>query len=241
MMKVDILAFGAHPDDVELAAGGTLIRAVRGGAATGLITLTRGEMGTRGTVEQRASEFDRAASIMGLAVHRMLSLPDGRLADDATAREAVVREIRDLRPTIVLLPWAEDRHPDHGAASRIVQDAAFLAGLRKLDTGQEPHRPAELVYYMHTWEFDPSFIVDISDVIEEKTRAIQSYQSQVWSASHSGTDEQTFISSEHFWELLMARAAHNGRLIGKRYGEPFRIRGLIEIRDLLDAFGDRRF
>jgi bacillithiol biosynthesis deacetylase BshB1 len=228
-MKLDILAFGAHPDDVELAAAGTLIKAARGGAAVGMISLTRGEMGTRGTLEQRAAEFERSASVMKLAARRMLSLPDGGLRPDEAARETVVWEIREFRPAIVLLPHEGDRHPDHGAACRIVEDAAFFAGLRKYDTGQEPHRPSELVYYMQSREF-----------MEDKKRALRSYESQVHNPSRTGAEEQTFISSEHYWELLMARAAHYGRLIGGKYGEPFHIKGLVEIKDLLDAFKDRK-
>jgi bacillithiol biosynthesis deacetylase BshB1 len=238
-LKTDILAFGAHPDDVELAAGGALLKAGRTGSATGVITLTRGEMGTRGSLETRAAEFDAASRLMGLAHHEMLSLPDGRLAADEESRLTVVREIREHRPTILLLPYWEDRHPDHGAASRIVQEAAFLAGLPKLDTGQEPFRPAELVYYMSSWEFEPSFVVDISAQIEEKKRAIQAYGTQVYNPSLAAREEQTFISSEHFWELLLARMAHYGRLIGASFAEPFRIRGLVEIADLVSAFGNR--
>jgi len=240
-MTLDILAFGAHPDDVELAASGTLIKAGRGGAKTGVITLTRGEMGTRGTLATRAAEFEAASDAMGLTHREMLALPDGRLAVDQGAKEAVVREIREHRPRIVLLPYWEDRHPDHGAASRIVQEAAFLAGLRKLDTGQEPHRPAELVYYMSSWEFEPSFIVDISAVIEDKIRAIQAYGTQVHNPGYTGNEPPTFISSQHFQELLMTRMAHYGHLIGKKYGEPFRIRGLVEVKDLLESFGSRTF
>ena len=238
-MKTDILAFGAHPDDVELAAGGTLLKAARAGSATGVITLTRGETGTRGSLEERAAEFNAASRLMGLAHHEMLSLPDGRLAADEESKLAVVREIREHRPTILLLPYWEDRHPDHGAASRIVQEAAFLAGLRKLETGQEPHRPAELVYYMSSWEFEPSFVVDISAQIEEKKRAIQAYGTQVYNPSLATGEEQTFISSEHFWQLLLSRMAHYGRLIGASFAEPFRIRGLVEIADLVGAFGKR--
>ena len=238
-MKTDILAFGAHPDDVELAAGGTLLKAARAGSATGVITLTRGETGTRGSLEARAAEFDAASRLMGLAHHEMLSLPDGRLAADEESKLAVVREIREHRPTILLLPYWEDRHPDHGAASRIVQEAAFLAGLPKLDTGQEPFRPAELVYYMSSWEFDPSFVVDISAHIEEKKSAIQAYGTQVFNPSLATDEEQTFISSEHFWQLLLSRMAHYGRLIGASFAEPFRIRGLVEIADLVGAFGKR--
>jgi N-acetylglucosamine malate deacetylase 1 len=240
-MTVDILAFGAHPDDVELAAAGTLIRAARAGARTGIITLTRGEMGTRGSLAARAAEFDAASAIQGLAHHEMLDLPDGRLTADDASRAVIVREIREHRPRIVLLPYWEDRHPDHPATSKIVQEAAFLSGLHKLDTGQEPHRPAELVYYMAAWEFEPGFIVDISDVIEEKRRAIQAYGTQVFTPAGPGSDPPTFVSSEHFQELLFARMAHYGRLIGKKYGEPFRIKGHIELNDLLAAFGGRTF
>ena len=238
-MTLDILAFGAHPDDVELDASGTLIKAGRGGARTGVITLTRGEMGTRGTPATRAAEFDTASAAMGLSHHEMLALPDGRLAPDQDAREAVVREIREHRPRIVLLPYWEDRHPDHPAASRIIEEAAFLAGLAKRDTGQEPYRPSQLVYYMNAWEFEPSFIVDVSGVIEEKRRALQAYSSQVYNAGFTGNEPPTFIASEHFQELLFSRMAHYGHLIGKKYGEPFRIRGLVEVNDLLESFGSR--
>ena len=240
-MTLDILAFGAHADDVELAASGTLMRAAAGGARTGVITLTRGEMGTRGTLELRAREFDEAAQAMSLAHHEMLSLPDSRLAPTEEARQLIVREIREHRPRIVLLPYPEDRHPDHGAASRIIQEAAFLAGLRKLETGQQPHRPAELIYYMASWEFAPSFVVDISDFIERKSAVLKAYSSQVYNPEQAGAWEPTFIASEHFMKLLFARMAHYGGLIGKAYGEPFWIRGMIEIDDLLTAFGDRTY
>ena len=242
---VDILAFGAHPDDVELGASGTLIRAARGGARTGVISLTRGEMGTRGTLEGRAAEFDAAAGIMGCAHHEMLSLPDGRLQPNEEAREAVIREIREHRPRVVLLPYWEDRHPDHPAASRIIEESAFLAGLTRRETGQAPHRPSALVYYMSTWEFEPSFVVDISDVIEEKRRTLDAYQTQLYQAGGTGSavdaaaGPPTFIASEHFMELLYSRMAHYGHLIGKKYGEPFKIRGTLEVADLLQAFGSR--
>jgi N-acetylglucosamine malate deacetylase 1 len=240
-MSVDILAFGAHPDDVELGASGTLIRAARAGARTAVITLTRGEMGSRGTLSTRAAEFEAAGKVLGLVHQEMLALPDGRLTADDTSRQVIVRKIREHQPRIVLLPHWEDRHPDHGATSRIVQEAAFLSGLRKLDTGQEPHRPAELVYYMSSWEFEPSFIVDITDTIEEKKRAILAYGTQVYSPGFSGAEPPTFISSQHYQELIFSRMAHYGHLIGKGYGEPFLIRGHIEINDLVAAFGNRVF
>lgn len=238
-MTVDILAFGAHPDDVELAASGTLIRAANRGTATGVISLTRGEMGTRGTTETRAVEFADASGVMGVRHHEMLALPDGRLCPDEQSRMAVIREIREHRPRVVLLPWPEDRHPDHGAASRIVQEAAYLSGLARLETGQPPHRPAQLVYYMTSWEFEPSFIIDISDVIEDKRRALRAYRTQVHNPGFAEDEPPTFIASEHFMELLFSRMAHYGHLIGKKYGEPFRVRGALEVKDLLDSFGDR--
>jgi len=151
--------------------------------------------------------------------------------------------IREHRPRVVLLPYWEDRHPDHPAASRIVEAASFLAGLVKRDTGQPPHRPAALVYYMSTWEFEPSFVVDVSDVIEEKQRALDAYRTQVFQKGPAGVSSEppTFIASEHFRELLFSRMAHYGRLIGKRYGEPFKVRGTLEVADLLQAFGGRTF
>jgi bacillithiol biosynthesis deacetylase BshB1 len=239
--EVDILAFGAHPDDVELAAAGTLVRAAREGKTTGIITLTRGEMSTRGTIAARAAEFDAAGAVLGLSHHEMLSLPDGRLTVDDASKEAVIREIREHKPRIVLLPHGEDRHPDHPATSRIVQEAAFLAGLRRLDTGQEPHKPAALIYYMAAWEFEPSFIVDISDVVEVKRLVLESYGTQLHTKAKPPGEPPTFVSSEHYMDLLFARMAHYGHLIGRAYGEPFRIKGYLEVKDLLDTFGDRVF
>ncbi|HHM23870.1 MAG TPA: bacillithiol biosynthesis deacetylase BshB1 [Bacteroidetes bacterium] len=237
-MKLDILAMGAHPDDVELSCGGTLIRARKKGASVGIVTLTRAEMGTRGTPELRAQEFARAAEIIGAKVHKSLTLPDGRLELNWEAKLAVIQEIRHYQPTLVFLPYWEDRHPDHATASRIIEEAAFLAGLRKLETGQEPHRPAKLIYYMCSWEFQPDFVVDISDVIEEKKRAIQAYGSQVHNKAYHSNEEETFISSVQFWDFLMARAAYYGHRIGKQFAEPFKIKGLVEIKDVLEAFGD---
>jgi bacillithiol biosynthesis deacetylase BshB1 len=238
---VDILAFGAHPDDVELAASGTLIRAARAGARTGVIALTRGETGTRGTPAARAAEFDAASAVMGTTHHEILSLPDGRLQADEPSREVIIREIREHRPRIVLLPYWEDRHPDHPAASRLIEEAAFLAGLAKRETGQEPHRPSQLVYYMAAWEFEPSFIVDVSAVIEDKRRTLQAYGSQLYNPAAAADEPPTFIASEQYHDLLYSRMAHYGHLIGGKYGEPFKIRGYVEIGDLLQAFGGRTY
>ncbi len=146
MIKLDILAFGAHPDDVELSCSGTLIKAVNNNLAVGIITSTRADLGTRGSEELRQKEFDTAAKIVGVNVHFSLSLPDGFLAPTDEAKMEVIRVIRKYRPTLIFLPYWEDRHPDHGNASRIVQEAAFLSGLKKIETGQEPFRPARLIF-----------------------------------------------------------------------------------------------
>ena len=241
-MKLDILAFGAHPDDVELSCSGTLIKSVKSGFTVGIITLTRAELGTRGDVDLRAKEFDRAAKIIGTKVHFSLSLPDGQLAPTQEAKLTVLKEIRNYQPTLILLPFWEDRHPDHVNASQIIQEAAFLSGLKRIETGQPAYRPAQLIYYMAAWEFEPDFVIDISDEIEEKKRAILAYSSQVHNQSYQRQDEEeTFISSPQFWDFIMARAAFYGHRIGKKYAEPFKIRGIMEVKDLLKTFGENIF
>jgi N-acetylglucosamine malate deacetylase 1 len=240
MKKLDILAFGAHPDDVELACSGTLIKAVQDGKKIGIITLTKAELGTRGSVELRTKEFAKAAKIIGASIHESLNFPDGHVSVTDEAKLIIIQKIRDYKPTLVFLPYWEDRHPDHGNASRIIQEASFLAGLKKIETGQEPFRPAQLLYYMSTWEFQPDFVFDISEVIEIKLKAIQSYSSQIHDKDYQKQfeEEETFISSSQFWDFLMARAAYYGHRIGKKYGEPFKIRGLLEIKNLFDTFGE---
>ena len=239
-MKLDILAFGAHPDDVELSCAGTLIKSVRLGATVGIISLTRGEMGTRGSEELRAKEFAEAAKIIGAKVYECLNMTDGHLTVDTESKQAVIRQIRKLKPTLLLVPFWDDRHPDHGNASRIIEEAAFLSGLKKIDTDQEPHRPAQLIYYMMSWDFEPDFVVDISDAIEEKKQAIMAYGSQVHNKSYLRPDEdETFISSPQFMEMLMTRASYYGHRIGRKYAEPFKTKTTIEIKDLLHTFGDR--
>ena len=213
-MKLDILAFGAHPDDVELTCGGTLVKVVRKGASVGIIPLTRGEMGTRGSEELRAKEFENAAKIIGAKVYHPLDLPDSYLTVEKNAKLKVIREIRKYQPTLILLPHWDDRHPDHGNASRI--------------------------YYMLTLDFEPDFVMDISDEMDTKKEAILAYHSQVHNKSYLRTDEEeTFISSPQFMEMLITRASYYGHRIGKKFGEPFKIKTTLEIKDLLDTFGDR--
>jgi len=240
MKKLDILAFGAHPDDVELSCSGTLIKSVQNGAKVGIVTLTEAELGTRGSTELRQKEFTNAAQVIGADVYESLDLPDGHLTLTNESMKIVIEKIREFKPTLIFLPYWEDRHPDHGNASKIIQDASFLAGLKKIETGQEPFRPAQLIYYMSTWEFEPDFVFDISDVFELKQNAIQCYSSQVHNKGYQEqfNEEETFISSPQFLDYLTARAAFYGHRIGKKYGEPFKIRGLLEVKDLFDTFGD---
>jgi bacillithiol biosynthesis deacetylase BshB1 len=241
-MKLDILAMGAHPDDVELSCSGTLIQAVKKGYSVGIVTLTRAELGTRGSESLRADEFDQAAELIGASVHHSLTLKDSHLTVSDEAKYMVIREVRKYKPTLVLLPYWDDRHPDHANASHIIEEATYLAGLKKIDTGQEAHRPAQLIFYMAAREFVPDFVVDVSDVIEEKKQAILAYKSQVYNKAYQRTDEdETFISSPQFWDFLMTRSAYYGHRIGKKYGEPFKIKGIVEVKDLLHTFGDKTY
>ena len=177
-MELDVLAFGAHPDDIELTCAGTIIKLGRMGYKTGVISLTCGELGTRGTAEIRAKEFETAGEIMGLSVHKALDIPDGNVTVSLENKLKVIREIRAYRPKLVFTFYWEVRHPDHGYASDLVREAAFLAGLKKIDTGQEAFRPQKVLYYADRFEFKPSFIVDVTDAHETKVRAIQAYRSQ---------------------------------------------------------------
>jgi len=182
-MELDALAFGAHPDDVELTCAGTLIKLNQKGYSTGVVSLTHGELGTRGDSKVRAKEFAAAAKIMALRVHRMLNLPDGDLTGSWEQKITVIREIRSFKPSIVFAPYWEDRHPDHARASDLVREASFLAGLSKIDTDQEAHRPNRVIFYPCRYEFKPSFIVDVSDFHHLKMQAIQAYRSQFHNTS----------------------------------------------------------
>ncbi|MCG8608398.1 bacillithiol biosynthesis deacetylase BshB1, partial [bacterium] len=157
-MSLDVLAFGAHPDDVELACGGTMIKLADEGYKTGVIALTQGELSTRGSIELREKEFEAAGEILGLTVQKMLDIPDGDVAVNSENKLKVIREIRAHRPRIVFAPYWVVRHPDHSHASNLVREAAFFSGLKKIETRQEAHRPNKVIYYAGRFEFEPSFI-----------------------------------------------------------------------------------
>ena len=236
--KLDALAFGAHADDVELASSGTIIKLGAMGYKTGVITLTRGEMATRGDARSRAEEFAEASEIMGLAVHKMLDIPDGRVENTWENTLKIIREIRVYEPQIVFAPYWVARHPDHEETSLLVRKAAYLAGLKKLETGQDPFRPYKVVYYQTRFEFKPSFVVDITDYHEQKMQSILAYKTQFHHRRKAsfGKDE-TLISQPEFLERISVRDKQYGAYIGVDYGEPFLVREAIRVEDPVAFFG----
>jgi len=229
MTDADVVAFGAHPDDIELGCGGMLAKLADAGRAVVFVDLTRGELGTRGTIDVRKEEAREAARILGAVARENLALPDGQLALTAEAKHSVVEVIRRFRPRLVLLPYFRDRHPDHLHASEIVYEGTFLAGLPRYVTEKASHRPEKILYYMGWEEFCPSFIVDISEQFERKMEAIRAYASQ-FTLADPGYPE-TRLTSPVIDHLIRSRMAHYGALIGKEYGEAFLIRGVLEVDD----------
>jgi len=237
-MELDALAFGAHADDVELACGGTLVALGACGHKTGVVVLTRGEMGTRGSTQIRAREFADSARIMGLAAHRMLDIPDGRIEVTWTNKLKVIKVLRAHRPKIVLAPYWVDRHPDHEQTSHLVHQSSYLAGLIKVETGQPPFRPHKVIYYPSRFEFTPSFIVDISASHDQKMKAVRAYKSQFHAQGRAEPESDgTLIGRPDFLEGIVARDRHHGGKIGVKYGEPFLVREAIKLKDPVEFFG----
>ncbi len=216
---VEILAVGAHPDDVELGCGGTLARLSRRGRSVGILDLTRGEAGTRGTPETRAAEAAESARLLGALFRDGLDLGDGNLRTDRAAELEVVDVVRRRRPRLVFAPLPVDRHPDHVRAGRIVTDAAFYAGLRSLGTGRAPHRPQQVVYYPSTFLAEPTFLVDVTETLETKLAAVRAFRSQFFDPA--SLEPETFISSPQFLEGVTARARAFGRLANVGAAEGF--------------------
>ena len=219
-MSVQVLAIAAHRDDVELTCGGTLARAAALGQATGIIDLTKGEMGTRGTAELREREATRAAEILGVRERVNLGFPDAGIFNTNETRAALVREIRRLQPAVVLAPALSGRHPDHRITAELVRDACFLAGLAKYAPGSAAHRPKKVIHCLSYREdhVKPTFVVDVSDVFDKKMAAIQAYESQFAGAVQAG---EVFPTTESLFDVIRHHAAHYGSLIRVRYGEPF--------------------
>ncbi|AHG90433.1 Bacillithiol biosynthesis deacetylase, BshB1 [Gemmatirosa kalamazoonensis] len=217
---VDVLAIAAHRDDVELTCGGTLIKSARLGRRTGILDLTQGEMGTRGSAALRQRESERAAEILGVCVRENLGLPDAGITNTTETRAALATVIRRLRPRVVIAPAPQGRHPDHRVTAELVRDACFVAGLAKVRPDVPKFRPKKLVYSI-TYREDyakPTFVVDISDEFERKLEAIMSYASQFDGETQAG---EVFPNGEPLYDIVRHQAAHYGSLIRTRYGEPF--------------------
>lgn len=223
-MKLDILAFGVHPDDVELGCSGTLLAAMAEGKKVGIIDLTRGELGTRGTVETRKEEAARAAEILGIGIRENLGLADGFFQQDEASLRKVITAIRKYQPEIILANAIDDRHPDHGRSAKLVADAAFLAGLRKIATSdggaeQEPWKPSYVLHYIQDRFIEPSFVIDITAHMDKKLESVLAYSTQFYNPSLD--EPQTYISSPQFLETVKSRALMLGKRIGVGFAEGF--------------------
>jgi len=223
-MKLDILAFGVHPDDVELGCAGTIMAAIDQGKKVGIVDLTRGELGTRGTPATRTQEAAAAANIMGVSIRENLEMADGFFANDEAHQRKIISIIRKYQPDIILANAPEDRHPDHGRSAKLVSDAAFLSGLRKIETmhdgsAQNAWRPAYTFHYMQDRFIQPSFVIDITKYMDRKIEAVLAYGTQFNSADSS--EPQTYISSPQFLETVKARALMMGKRIGVGYAEGY--------------------
>lgn len=226
-MKLDVLALSAHPDDTELCCGGTLAALVNDGKKVGVVDFTQGEMGSRGTPDQRLKEASSAADIIGLKVRDNLGLPDTKLESKRDYQKKIIEKIRAYRPHVCFVGAPSDRHPDHGNATRLALDAIFFSGLRKVQTTdkdgneQEPWRPSHVLHFMQDRPFEPDIVFDVSESFEKKKEAILAFETQ-FNVKETGDEPQTYISTEQFFENIEARARHYGHLIGAKYGEPFK-------------------
>jgi bacillithiol biosynthesis deacetylase BshB1 len=236
-MKTDILAFGAHPDDVELSCSGTILKHISLGKKVVIIDLTRGELGTRGTPEIRDKEAMNAAKILGVSTRENMNFADGFFENSKENQSALVIKIRKYQPEIVLATAVSDRHPDHGRSSKLISDACFLAGLIKIKTSdgnveQAAWRPKAVYHYIQDRYTKPDFAVDISEFMEQRMASIKAYKSQVYD-EHS-TEPETAISSKQFMDAVYYRAVEVGRMIGVKYAEGFMAERIVGIRNLFD-------
>ncbi len=235
MSQIDVLAIGAHPDDVELSASGTLLKHRAMGYTTGIIDLTQGELGSRGTKETRKEEAAAAARILGLTERVNLKMADGFFEHSEENLRLIIEQIRRFKPEIVLMNAVSDRHPDHGKGSKLASEACFLAGLRKIETTwngvpQEAHRPKFVYHYIQDRYLKPDFVIDVTDFVEQKFDSIKAYKTQFWDPNSS--EPKTPISGEEFFEFLRGRMAEFGRSIGVRYAEGYTAERVIGIDSL---------
>jgi N-acetylglucosamine malate deacetylase 1 len=231
MKQVDVLAIAAHPDDIELICGGTLIRAHMLGRSTGIIDLAAGEMASRGTPELRAKEAAKAAKVMGVAVRENMGFPDGGIQNTPETRAKLAVAIRKLKPRIVITHSQHGRHPDHPIVAQLVRDACFVAGLKKVEPKVAPHRPLKVIHALSFREDNqkPTFVVDVSEAFEKKLEAIACYKSQFGEAVQAG---EVYPNGEPLSDLIRHHAAHYGSLIRCRYGEPFYTTETMRVEDV---------
>jgi len=237
-MKLDILVLAAHPDDAEISCAGTIARHIAMGHKVGIVDFTKGELGTRGTVEIRASEAAEAAKILGVSIRENLGLRDGFFENNATHQLEVIRVIRKYQPSIVLANAVYDRHIDHGRGASLAYDACFLSGLVRIDTkdengkSQPPWRPGVVYHYIQSLYIEPDFIVDVSDYWDIKIEALKAFKSQFYDPQSA--EVQTYISSPGFVKMIEARASDWGYAIGVKYGEGFTTRRYPGVNSLFD-------
>ncbi len=234
-MKLNILAFAAHPDDVELSAAGTLIKQIKAGNKVGIIDLTQGELGSRGTKETRYEEAAAASKILGIHVRENLKMADGFFEYNQSNLLKIIEQIRRFQPDVVLVNAVEDRHPDHGRASKLVSEACFYSGLIKIETHydgllQLPYRPRAVYHYIQDRYIKPDFVVDVTEFVDRKFEAIKAYKTQFYDPNSS--EPQTPISGNEFFDFIKGRMGEFGRPIGARYAEGFTVERLIGVDDI---------
>ncbi len=234
MNKIKCMAFGSHPDDVELFCSGLLIKLKKQGFTTGVVDLTRGELSSNGTVESRVAESDQACRILELDIRKNLGLRDGNIENNLDNRLEVIKIIREFQPEIVLLPYWYDRHPDHVSASKLISDSCFYSGLKKIETSHEIFRPNAILYYMLHSSFNPSFVVDITNEMDTKINAIKAYKTQFKNVNMNGVN--TYINRPEFLESLKNRAGFYGNEIKTKFGEPYFCKSMLKINNIVEVF-----
>ena len=237
-MKLDLLAIGVHPDDVELSCSGTIINEVKRGKKAGILDLTQGELGTRGTIETRYAEAATAAKIMGVQVRENLKMRDGFFRNDEEHQLQLIQAIRTYQPEVVLGNALDDRHPDHGRAGHLIATACFLAGLAKIETKdrngqpQQRWRPKYVLHYIQDWYHEPDLLIDITDSFEQRMKAVEAYTTQFYNPVNGDEGTQTYISTPDFLDAVIGRARMMGKRIGVKYAEGYICEKKIGIRNL---------
>jgi bacillithiol biosynthesis deacetylase BshB1 len=234
-IKLDVLAFSAHPDDIELAAAGTLIKLVKQGYKVGIVDMTRGELGSRGTAEIRQQEAAEAADLVGATIRDCLDIPDGGVVQSRENQVRAIRVLRKYRPRIVFTHYWHARHPDHIATSKIITRACYLAGLAKIDTGQARHRPRRILYHQLLYNVTPSFVVNISNEVEQKWKVVRAHKSQFFDPESK--EPETLLSTPAFLEMIETRMRYWGSLIGATHAEAFLTTEPIALPDLVAVMG----